>query len=97
MATRREVDQLLLDKLSDALTPEQKVKKIANLLTKLLWANGHGSKLFDVNLEDHPRNLGFKWGESIGDRKICVTAKLSNFGCAKSPQHCMSFISDPAA
>lgn len=34
-ATRREVDQLLLDKLSDALTPEQRIKKIANLLTKL--------------------------------------------------------------
>jgi len=34
-ATRREVDQLLLDKLSDALTPEQRTKKIANLLTKL--------------------------------------------------------------
>jgi ATP-dependent DNA helicase RecG len=34
-ATRREVDQLLIDKLSDALTPEQRTKKIANLLTKL--------------------------------------------------------------
>lgn len=34
-ATRREVDQLLVDKLSDALTPEQRTKKIANLLTKL--------------------------------------------------------------
>lgn len=34
-ATRREVNQLLLDKLSDALTPEQRTKKIANLLTKL--------------------------------------------------------------
>ena len=34
-ATRREVDQLLLDKLSDALTPEQRTKKIGNLLTKL--------------------------------------------------------------
>lgn len=35
MATRKDVDQLLLDKLSDALTLEQKLKKIANLLTKL--------------------------------------------------------------
>lgn len=34
-ATRREVDQLLVDKLSDALTPEQRTKKIGNLLTKL--------------------------------------------------------------
>ena len=34
-ATRREVDQLLVDKLSEALTPEQRTKKIANLLTKL--------------------------------------------------------------
>lgn len=34
-ATRREVDQLLIDKLSAALTPEQRSKKIANLLTKL--------------------------------------------------------------
>jgi len=34
-ATRREVDQLLVDKLSDALTPEQRTKKVANLLTKL--------------------------------------------------------------
>jgi ATP-dependent DNA helicase RecG len=35
VASRREIDDLLLDKLSDALTPEQKVKKVANLLTKL--------------------------------------------------------------
>lgn len=34
-ATRAEVNQLLLDKLSDALTPEQKDDKIGNLLTKL--------------------------------------------------------------
>lgn len=34
-ASRKEVDHLLIDKLSDALTAEQKVKKIANLLTKL--------------------------------------------------------------
>lgn len=34
-ATRKEVDQLLLDKLSDALSMEQKIKKVANLLTKL--------------------------------------------------------------
>lgn len=34
-ASRREIDRLLLDKLSDALTPEQRLKKVANLLTKL--------------------------------------------------------------
>ncbi|PZP62676.1 MAG: transcriptional regulator [Pseudoxanthomonas spadix] len=34
-ANRAEINQLLLDKLSDALTVEQKVKKIDNLLTKL--------------------------------------------------------------
>lgn len=34
-ASRKEIDHLLLDKLSDALTVEQKVKKVANLLTKL--------------------------------------------------------------
>lgn len=34
-ASRKEIDRLLLDKLSDALTAEQKVKKVANLLTKL--------------------------------------------------------------
>jgi len=34
-ASRKDVDRLLLNKLSDALTPDQKVKKIANLLTKL--------------------------------------------------------------
>ena len=34
-ASRKEVDDLLMNKLSDALTPEQKFKKIANLLTKL--------------------------------------------------------------
>lgn len=33
-ASRHEVNQLLLNKLSDALTTEQKLKKIANLLTK---------------------------------------------------------------
>lgn len=35
VANRKELDNLLMDKLSDALTGEQKVKKIANLLTKL--------------------------------------------------------------
>lgn len=34
-ASGKEIDHLLLDKLSDALTVEQKVKKVANLLTKL--------------------------------------------------------------
>lgn len=34
-ASRHEVNQLLLNKLSDALTNEQKLKKVANLLTKL--------------------------------------------------------------
>lgn len=34
-ASRKVVDDLLLSKLSDALTPEQKFKKVANLLTKL--------------------------------------------------------------
>lgn len=34
-ATRVEIDKLLLDKLSDALKPEQKQRKIGNLLTKL--------------------------------------------------------------
>ena len=34
-ASRKEVDDLLLSKLSDALTPEQKFTKVANLLTKL--------------------------------------------------------------
>ncbi len=34
-ASRKDVDNLLLDKLSEALTPEQKYIKIANLLTKL--------------------------------------------------------------
>jgi ATP-dependent DNA helicase RecG len=35
IASRKDVDRLLLNKLSDALTPDQKVKKVANLLTKL--------------------------------------------------------------
>lgn len=35
IASRKDVDDLLLTKLSDALTPEQKLKKVANLLTKL--------------------------------------------------------------
>ena len=34
-ASRKDINQLLLDKLSDALTTEQKLKKVANLLTKL--------------------------------------------------------------
>lgn len=34
-ASRQDINQLLLDKLSDALTTEQKLKKVANLLTKL--------------------------------------------------------------
>lgn len=34
-ANRAEIDKLLVDKLSDALTPEQKQRKIGNLLTKL--------------------------------------------------------------
>lgn len=34
-ATRADIDKLLLDKLSDALSNEQKIKKISNLLTKL--------------------------------------------------------------
>lgn len=34
-ASRIEIDKLLIDKLSDALTPEQKQRKIGNLLTKL--------------------------------------------------------------
>jgi len=34
-ASRAEIDKLLIDKLSDALTPEQKQRKIGNLLTKL--------------------------------------------------------------
>lgn len=34
-ASRTEIDKLLIDKLSDALTPEQKQRKIGNLLTKL--------------------------------------------------------------
>ncbi len=34
-ASRADIDKLLLDKLSDALSDEQKVKKISNLLTKL--------------------------------------------------------------
>ena len=34
-ASREEIDQLLLDKLSDALDEEQKKKKVSNLLTKL--------------------------------------------------------------
>jgi len=34
-ASRNEVDQLLLNKLSDALDEDQKKKKVANLLTKL--------------------------------------------------------------
>ncbi|MGO1394184.1 MAG: RNA-binding domain-containing protein [Halomonas sp.] len=34
-ANRTEIDKLLIDKLSDALTPEQKQRKIGNLLTKL--------------------------------------------------------------
>lgn len=34
-ANRAEIDKLLIDKLSDALTPEQKQRKIGNLLTKL--------------------------------------------------------------
>jgi ATP-dependent DNA helicase RecG len=34
-ATRQDIDGLLLDKLGDTLTPEQKTRKVANLLTKL--------------------------------------------------------------
>ena len=34
-ASRADIDNLLLDKLSDALSDEQKIKKISNLLTKL--------------------------------------------------------------
>lgn len=34
-ASRADIDKLLLDKLSDALTPEQKQRKVSNLLTKL--------------------------------------------------------------
>lgn len=34
-ASRADIDKLLTDKLSDALTPEQKQRKIGNLLTKL--------------------------------------------------------------
>lgn len=34
-ASRADIDNLLLDKLSDALSEEQKIKKISNLLTKL--------------------------------------------------------------
>jgi ATP-dependent DNA helicase RecG len=34
-ASRKAVDDLLMGKLSDALTPEQKVAKISNLLTKM--------------------------------------------------------------
>ena len=34
-ASRAEINQLLLDKLSEALDAEQKEKKIGNLLTKL--------------------------------------------------------------
>ncbi len=34
-ASRVEIDSLLTGKLSDALTPEQKQRKIGNLLTKL--------------------------------------------------------------
>lgn len=34
-ASRADIDKLLLDKLSDALSNEQKIKKISNLLTKL--------------------------------------------------------------
>ncbi|WP_281984338.1 RNA-binding domain-containing protein [Azonexus hydrophilus] len=34
-ATRKEINQLLLDKLSEALSPEQKINKVNNLLTKL--------------------------------------------------------------
>jgi len=32
---RKDVDDLLLDKLPDILTPEQKRQKVGNLLTKL--------------------------------------------------------------
>ena len=31
-ATRKEIDDLLMDKLSNVLNPEQKIKKISNLL-----------------------------------------------------------------
>lgn len=34
-ASRKQIDELLVNKLSDALSDEQKIKKIANLLTKL--------------------------------------------------------------
>ena len=34
-ADRADIDKLLIDKLSDALTPEQKQRKVGNLLTKL--------------------------------------------------------------
>ena len=35
MANRKEIDDLLLDKLSDALDAEQKENKIGNLLSSL--------------------------------------------------------------
>ncbi len=34
-ATRKEIDAFLVDKLSDALTPEEKYRKVSGLLTKL--------------------------------------------------------------
>lgn len=38
-ASREDIDKLLLDKLSDALTPEQKQRKVGNLLTKMRRKN----------------------------------------------------------
>ncbi|MDR1152924.1 MAG: hypothetical protein LBK72_10745 [Bifidobacteriaceae bacterium] len=57
-ATRQDIDCLLLDKLGDALTSEQKTRKIANLLTKLR-RDGHirnsGSRTNPVwTLADRP-------------------------------------------
>ncbi|MDR1212971.1 MAG: putative DNA binding domain-containing protein [Propionibacteriaceae bacterium] len=57
-ATRQDIDDLLLDKLGDTLTAEQKTRKIANLLTKLR-RDGHiynsGSRTNPVwTLADRP-------------------------------------------
>ena len=38
-ATRQEINQLLLAKLSDALSPQQKERKVGNLLSNLRRAN----------------------------------------------------------
>ena len=71
-ASRKDVEDLLLSKLSDALTPEQKSKKVANLLTKMRRqgriynaGSNKGSQWRLANkMQDKSRSLQNKSGRS---------------------------------